>query len=71
MSIKDKVKIFTGSGIFKLPENKTDTKTQIEEDHDNCGTPDCCGDCETAEDKPSVKEDAKVTAYAHIKRKLN
>ena len=63
MSIKDKVKIFTGSGIFKLPENKTDTKIQIEEDHDNCGTPDCCGDCETAEDKQS--------AYAHNKRKLN
>ena len=64
MSIKDKVKIFTGSGIFKLPENKTDTKIQIEEDHDNCGTPDCCGDCETAEDN-------KQSAYAHIKRKLN
>ena len=38
-----------------------DNKTTV--NHDKCGTPDCCGDCETAEDKQS--------AYAHIKRKLN
>ena len=34
--------------------------------HPNCGTSACCGEC-----KQSAKEDAKVTAYAHIKRKLN
>ena len=61
MSDKDKVKIFTGSGIFKLPENKTDTKIQIEEDHDNCGTPDCCGECKQADDLTYENEVLEVT----------
>ena len=42
---KDDIKIFTGSGTFKLPENKTETKKQTEEVHEHCGTPDC-GKCE-------------------------
>ena len=67
MSDKDKVKIFTGSGTFKLPENKTEPKKQTEKVHVYCGTPDCCGECKQAD----VSEDAKQTAYAHIKRKLN
>ena len=67
MSDKDKVKIFTGSGTFKLPENKTEPKKQTEKVHVHCGTPDCCGECKPAD----VSEDAKQTAYAHIKRKLN
>ena len=28
---KDEVKIFTGSGTFKLPENKTETKKKTDE----------------------------------------
>lgn len=47
---KDEVKIFTGSGTFKLPENKTETKKQTEEVHEHCGTPDCCGKCEPYRD---------------------
>ena len=47
---KEEVKIFTGSGTFKLPENKTETKKQTEEVHVNCGTPDCCGKCEPHRD---------------------
>ena len=31
-------------------------------DHDNCGTPDCCGECETAE----ITEDAMTAADAGI-----
>ena len=38
---KDEVKIFTGSGTFKLPENKTETKKKTDEVHEHCGT-DCC-----------------------------
>ena len=38
-------------------------KTKIEE-HPNCGTPDCCGECDTAE----VTE---VSAYSHIKRRTH
>ena len=49
MSDKDKVKIFTGSGTFKLPENKTKTKKQTEKVHVHCGTPDCCGECKPAD----------------------
>ena len=74
MSDKDKVKIFTGSGTFKLPENKTETKKQTEKVHVHCGTPDCCGECKQADDltyENEVSEVTKQSAYAHIKRKIN
>ena len=55
---KDKVMIFTGSGQFKVnePQNKTDKPQYIQATggkesvvtvHDKCGTPDCCGRCES------------------------
>lgn len=35
---------------------KTESKKDITELHPNCGTSDCCGQCETAV-KPIVKEE--------------
>lgn len=62
MSNKDKVMIFTGSGQFKVnePQNKTDKPQYIQATggkesvitvHDKCGTPECCGMCESAKKK--------------------
>ena len=51
----------------KQKQNKSDKLTVTANGpHPNCGTSACCGEC-----RPSVKEEAKVTAYAHIKRKTN
>ena len=49
MSDKDKVKTtFTAANGFAMPTTvKANEKT--EEVHDNCGTPDCCGSCESAQ----------------------
>ena len=56
MSNKDKVMIFTGSGQFKVnePQSKTEKPQYIRATggnesivHDKCGTPDCCGRCES------------------------
>ena len=53
---KDKVMIFTGSGQFKVnkPQSKTEKPQYIRATggnesivHDKCGTPDCCGRCES------------------------
>ena len=52
---KDEVKIFTGSGTFKVkkPQSKTDKPQYIQATggdesivHDKCGTPECCQRCE-------------------------
>jgi len=52
--------IFTGSGQFKVnePQNKTDKPQYIQATggkesivHDKCGTPECCGMCESAKKK--------------------
>ena len=48
---KDDIKIFTGSGTFKVkkPQNKTDKPQYIQATgivHDKCGTPECCQRCE-------------------------
>ena len=44
-----KIKIFSSLNLFKIDR----TKVKIIKDnsniiHDNCGTPNCCGQCETA-----------------------
>ena len=57
---KDKVMIFTGSGQFKVTENEPQSKTDkpqyiqatggkesVVTVHDKCGTPECCGMCES------------------------
>ena len=52
---KDDIKIFTGSGTFKVkkPQSKTDKPQYIQATggdesivHDKCGTPECCQRCE-------------------------
>ena len=60
---KDKVTIFTSSGGFAMPtthEKKTDKpqyisatggKESVVTVHDKCGTPECCGMCESAKKK--------------------
>ena len=72
---KDDIKIFTGSGVLDLSDKKTKSEKEKPQYikatggnesvvHDNCGTPDCCGECDTAE----VTE---VSAYSHIKRRTH
>ena len=44
-----KIKLFSNVNLFKIDR----TKVKILKDssniiHDNCGTPNCCGQCETA-----------------------
>ena len=48
MSDKDKVKTtYTAANGFAMPST-TKAKTTTEKDHLYCGTPDCCGKCESA-----------------------
>ena len=50
MSDKDKVKtVYTAANGFAMPST-TKANEKTEEVHDNCGTPDCCGDCEPVAD---------------------
>ena len=56
MSDKDKVKIFTGSGTFKLPENKTETKKQTEKVHVHCRSPDCCGEGNPSDESEATRK---------------
>ena len=63
---KDKVVTFTSSGGFAMPsthEKKTEKPQYIEATggkesvvtvHDKCGTPECCGVCESAKDDQSL-----------------
>lgn len=41
----------------------------MEQDHPNCGTPECCGQCETSESIPLVAEQVKVPAKLHMMSK--
>tara|TARA_B100000925_G_C21649112_1_gene320690 strand:- start:90 stop:323 length:234 start_codon:yes stop_codon:yes gene_type:complete len=50
-----KFKFFTDLNLFKINNNKSSTISKIKNSkykssiiHNNCGTPDCCGQCETA-----------------------
>ena len=50
MSDKDKVKTnYTAANGFAMPTT-VGTKSKIDDNHPNCGTPDCCGDCEPTPD---------------------
>ena len=69
---KDDIKIFTGSGTFKVekPQSKTDKPQYISATggdesivHDKCGTPECCQKCESAPEP--------ISAYSHVKRKTH
>jgi len=63
---KDKVVVFTSSGGFAMPtthEKKTEKPQYIQATggdestvtvHDKCGTPECCGMCESAKDDQSL-----------------
>ena len=52
----------------KQEQNKSEKPTITANDtHDNCGTPECCGECETAE----ITEEQSVTAYGHVKSKID
>ena len=48
---KEEIKTtYTAANGFAMPST-TKAKTKTEEVHDNCGTPDCCGKCESAKTK--------------------
>ena len=44
-----KIKIFSSLNLFKIDRTKVKIiKDSSNINHDNCGTPNCCGQCETA-----------------------
>jgi hypothetical protein len=48
MSNKEEIKTtYTAANGFAMPST-TKAKTTTEKDHVYCGTPDCCGKCESA-----------------------
>ena len=48
MSDKDKVKTnYTAANGFAMPTT-VKAKTMTDKDHIHCGTPECCGKCESA-----------------------
>ena len=64
---------YVEKGIEKMnvtTNKQNDSKQSPDNDteiHEDCGTPDCCGECETAE----ITEEESVTAYGHIKRRID
>ena len=56
MSNKEEVKtVFTAANGFAMPTTvKANNKS--ENDHPNCGTPDCCGTCEPTRDAEYEKK---------------
>ena len=38
----------------------------LPEEHDNCGTDDCCGECSTSD----KDEEKSISAYGHLRRKI-
>tara|TARA_B100001057_G_scaffold418361_1_gene437541 strand:- start:26 stop:235 length:210 start_codon:yes stop_codon:yes gene_type:complete len=64
---KDDIKIFTGSGVLDLTKRKTEKPTDKPQYisasggnesivHENCGTDDCCGECEPADVSEATRE---------------
>ena len=39
----------------------------LPDEHINCGTDDCCGECSTSD----KDEDKSISAYGHLKRRIH
>ena len=59
---KEEIKTtYTAANGFAIPSTVS-AKPKTEKVHDNCGTPDCCGECESVQ--PTRKD--KDQSYASI-----